>query len=43
MDMSIEFIIVTTLESLLVIFLMIGLIREKKLIRYEMQIHHRLK
>lgn len=43
MDMSTEFIVITTLEWLLVILLIIGLIREKKLIKYEMQIHNRLK
>ena len=43
MDMSMEFIIRTVLESLLVIFLIIGFIREKKLIKYEMQIHNRIK
>ena len=43
MDMSMEFIIRTVLESLLVILLIIGFIREKKLIKYEMQIHNRLK
>jgi hypothetical protein len=42
-DMSIKFIIITTLECLLVIFLIVGLICEKKLIKYEMQIHNRLK
>ena len=42
MDMSMEFIIRTVLESLLVILLIIGFIREKKLIKYEMQIHNRL-
>lgn len=43
MDMSMEFIIRTVLESLLVIFLIIGFIHEKKLIKYETQIHNRLK
>ena len=43
MDMSMEFIIRTVLECLLVILLIIGLIREKKLIKYEMQIHNRIK
>ena len=43
MDMSTEFIIRTVLEFLLVILLIIGFIREKKLIKYEMQIHNRLK
>ena len=43
MDMSMEFIIRTVLESLLVILLIIGFIREKKLIKYEMQIHNRIK
>ena len=43
MDMSIKFIIITIIECLLVIFLIIGLIREKKLIKYETQIHNRLK
>ena len=41
--MSIKFIIITILECLLVILLIIGLIREKKLIKYEMQIHNRIK
>ena len=43
MDMSTEFIIRTVLEFLLVILLIIGFIREKKLIKYEMQIHNRIK
>ena len=43
MDMSMEFIIRTVLESLLVIFLIIGFINEKKLIKYETQIYNRLK
>lgn len=41
-DMSIKFIIITILESMLVIFLIIGFIREKKLIKYERQISYRL-
>ena len=41
--MSIKFIIITILELLMVILLIIGLIREKKLIKYEMQIHNRIK
>ena len=43
MDMSMEFIIRTVLESLLVIFLIIGFIREKKLIKYETKIHNHIK
>lgn len=43
MDMSMEFIIRTVLESLLVILLIIGLVYERKLISYEIQIHYRLK
>ena len=42
MDMSTEFIIRTVLESLLVILLIIGFIRERKLINYEIMIHPRL-
>ena len=42
MDMSMEFIIRTVLESLLVILLIIGFIRERKLINYEIMIHQRL-
>ena len=42
MDMSMEFIIRTVLESLLVILLIIGFIRERKLIHYEIMIHQRL-
>lgn len=42
MDMSMEFIIRTILESLLVILLIIGFIRERKLINYEIMIHQRL-
>ena len=41
-DMSMEFIIRTVLESLLVILLIIGFIRERKLINYEIMIHQRL-
>ena len=42
MDMSMEFIIRTVLECLLVILLIIGFIRERKLINYEIMIHQRL-
>ena len=42
MDMNMEFIIRTVLESLLVILLIIGFIRERKLINYEIMIHQRL-
>ena len=42
MDMSMEFIIRTVLESMLVILLIIGFIRERKLINYEIMIHQRL-
>lgn len=40
--MSNEFIIRTVLEVILVILLIVGLIREKRMIRYEQQIHYRL-
>ena len=40
--MNTEFIVRTILEIVLVLLLIIGLIREKKLIKYEYQIHHRL-
>lgn len=42
MDMSMEFIVRTILEVILVLLLIAGLIREKKLIKYERQIHYRL-
>ena len=42
MDMSMEFIIRTVLESLLDILLIIGFIHERKLINYEIMIHQRL-
>ena len=42
MDMSMKFIIRTVLESLLVILIIIGFIRERKLINYEIMIHQRL-
>lgn len=42
MDMSMEFIIRTILEVILVLLLIAGLIREKKLIKYERQINYRL-
>ena len=43
MDMSVEFIIITALESLLVILLIAGFVREGRIIRYELEIHRRLK
>lgn len=43
MDMSMEFIIRTVLEFLLVILLIAGFVREGRIIRYELEIHRRLK